>query len=60
MVVRGPMFTRTFAKVLAYLAVAGGLLLLIAFGAFLLECASWGQCPPINGIGHHAQNTTKE
>jgi len=54
------MIERTFAKIVAYLLVAGGLLLLIAFGAFLLECASWGQCPPIGGIGHHAQNATHE
>ncbi|HEX3945142.1 MAG TPA: hypothetical protein VHW69_13735 [Rhizomicrobium sp.] len=54
------MFTRTFGKVLAYLAVAIGLLLLIAFGAFLLECASWGQCPPVSGIGHPAQNAAQK
>lgn len=44
------MFERSIAKVLAYLAMAGGFILLIVFGAFMLECASWGQCPPVPGF----------
>jgi hypothetical protein len=52
------MFERSFGKVLAYLVMAGALILLIVFGAFMLECASWGQCPPVSGFNskHQTQN----
>jgi hypothetical protein len=34
-------------RVLAVFAIGSLVLLLIVAAAFFIECASWGQCPPI-------------